>query len=70
MALHLVGFAAARVALHRSARIRGYKLLREGADLRSLLRGVCVCVDVLARSVYVLFLRLLDCGPCLPFYSF
>jgi hypothetical protein len=43
MALHLVGFAAAHVALHRSARSRGYKLSREGVDPRSLLRGgACV----------------------------
>jgi hypothetical protein len=31
-----VGFAAARVALHRSARSRGYNLSREEADPRSL----------------------------------
>jgi hypothetical protein len=43
MALRPVGFAAARVALHRSAHSRGYKLSREGADLRSLLRRVSVC---------------------------
>jgi hypothetical protein len=43
MALCLVGSTAARVALHRSARSRGYKLLGEGADPRSLLRGdMCV----------------------------
>jgi hypothetical protein len=38
MALHLVGFAANRVALHRGARSRGYKLLREGAGPKSLER--------------------------------
>jgi hypothetical protein len=38
MALHLVGFTMARVALHRSAR-RSYKLLREGANPRSLVSG-------------------------------
>jgi hypothetical protein len=44
--LRLVGFAAARVALHRSARSRGYKLSREGADPRSLLRGgACVLMS-------------------------
>jgi hypothetical protein len=41
--LRPVDSAAARVALHRSARSRGYKLSREGVDPRSLLRGdVCV----------------------------
>jgi hypothetical protein len=39
MALRPVGFAAAHVALHQSACSRGYKLSREGADLRSLVRG-------------------------------
>jgi hypothetical protein len=39
MALRLVGFAVARVALHWSAHSRGYKLLREGADPRSLVSG-------------------------------
>jgi hypothetical protein len=39
MTLRLVGFAAARVALHRSARSRGYKFLRQEADPRSLFRG-------------------------------
>jgi hypothetical protein len=37
-----VGFVAAHVALYRSARIKGYKLSREGADLKSLCGGVCV----------------------------
>jgi hypothetical protein len=36
MALRLVDSTAARVALHRSARSRGYKLSREGMDPRSL----------------------------------
>jgi hypothetical protein len=39
MPLHPVSFAAARVALHQSACSRGYKLSREGADPRSLVRG-------------------------------
>jgi hypothetical protein len=39
MTLRLVGFAAVRVALHRGARSRGYKLSREGADPRSLVSG-------------------------------
>jgi hypothetical protein len=41
MALRLVGSTVARVALHWSARSRGYKISREGADPRSL-RGICV----------------------------
>jgi hypothetical protein len=48
-----VDTAAARVVLHRSARSRGYKLSREQADPRSLLRGGA-CVDVLARGVCAL----------------
>jgi hypothetical protein len=36
MTLVPVDLVAARVALHRSAHSRGYKLSREGADLRSL----------------------------------
>jgi hypothetical protein len=53
-ALHLVGSTAARVALHRSARNRGYKLSREGIDPRSL-RGkwVSVVYGSLFRSVIV-----------------
>jgi hypothetical protein len=39
MALRQVGFAAARVTLHQSARSRGYKVSREGADPKSLMRG-------------------------------
>jgi hypothetical protein len=54
MTLRPMDSAATRVALHRSARSRGYKLLREGTDPRSLLRGD-VCVVVLARCV---------CGCC------
>jgi hypothetical protein len=47
MALRLVGFATACVALHRSACSRGYKLLREGADPRSLVwvgAWMCECL--------------------------
>jgi hypothetical protein len=48
----------------------GYKLSREGTDPRSLLRGD-VCVVVLARCVFLVFVFvLLRCGPCLLFYSF
>jgi hypothetical protein len=47
-----VGFDAARVALHRSAHSRGYKFSREGADLRSLLRGGA-CVLMSWRGVCV-----------------
>jgi hypothetical protein len=67
--LRLVGSTAARVALHRSARSRGYKLSRKGADPRSL-RGICVrCVFrlVVVKSFPSSCLR---CGPCLPFYNF
>jgi hypothetical protein len=39
--LRLVDSTVARVALHKSARSRGYKLLREETDHRSL-RGCCV----------------------------
>jgi hypothetical protein len=72
IALHPVDSAAAHVALHRSARNRGYKLSREGTDPRSL-RGRCVCclsevcAHRLKESVSINPPR---CGPCLPFYSF
>jgi hypothetical protein len=68
MALRLVDFAAARVALHRSARSRGYKLSKEGVNPRSLLRGV-LCVDVLARCVccFFVFSSPLDVAPTSPF---
>jgi hypothetical protein len=36
MALRPMGFAAVRVALHRGARSRGYKLSREGAGPKFL----------------------------------
>jgi hypothetical protein len=46
MAPRPVDFAAARVALHWSARSRGYKLSREEMDPRSLQeRGVCCCLS-------------------------
>jgi hypothetical protein len=62
-----VNSAAAHVALHWSAHSRGYKLLREGVDLRSLLRGD-MCVVVLARCAFLVFvLVVLRCGPYLPF---
>jgi hypothetical protein len=37
-----VGFAVVRVALHWGAHSRGYKLLREGADPRSLVVAVVI----------------------------
>jgi hypothetical protein len=40
-----VSLAVARIALHRSARSKGYKLSREGADPRSSSEGGgCVVV--------------------------
>jgi hypothetical protein len=48
MALRSVDSTVARVALHQSARSRGYKLLREGTDGRSL-QGRCVCVCCLSK---------------------
>jgi hypothetical protein len=67
MTLRPVGFAAARVALHWSARSKDYKLSREGADPRSLLGGV----DVLARCVCVVSSSSrpspLDVAPASPF---
>jgi hypothetical protein len=41
MTLHPADSTTAHVALHRSARSRGYKLSREGTDPRSL-RARCV----------------------------
>jgi hypothetical protein len=80
-ALCPVNSAAARVALHRSAHSRGYKLSREGADPMSLLRGetcvwlswrgVCVCCWSVCSFLHSsLCFPLSGCGPCLPFYSF
>jgi hypothetical protein len=58
----------ARVALHRSARSRGYKLLREGANPRSLLRGdVCGCFWRGVCVVVPLVLIFLDVAPASPF---
>jgi hypothetical protein len=65
MTLRPVDSAAARVALHRSARSRGYKLSRERTYTRSL-RGSCVCL-VFARCVPVVVVCF---GLYLPFYSF
>jgi hypothetical protein len=68
MALYLVGSTAARVALHRSARSRGYKLSGEGADPRSLLRGdMCVVVLAMCVCVFVPAFVLLDVAPTSPF---
>jgi hypothetical protein len=47
MALRPVGFATARVALHRSACSKGYKLSREGTYPRSLVRGGAWMCDYL-----------------------
>jgi hypothetical protein len=49
MTLHLEDSTAARVALHRSARSRGYRLSREGTDLRSLQGGVGCLSEVCVR---------------------
>jgi hypothetical protein len=85
MALRPVGFAAVRVALHRGARSRGYKLLRERerADPRSLVSGdggdvVLIGVGsnygcLIARFFDLLIARFFDRPltlSCLPFYSF
>jgi hypothetical protein len=70
MALHPVIFAAARFALHRSARSKGYKLSREGADPRSPLRGG-VCVDVVVLiEVKSIRLPALNVAPASPFIAF
>jgi hypothetical protein len=61
MSLRLVGVAAARIVLHRSARSKSYKLWREGANPRSL--GRCVfLVDKMTQSI-----SLLDMAPASPF---
>jgi hypothetical protein len=66
ISLHSVDSAAARVALHRSARSRGYKLSREGADPKSLWWCVCVCLS--AWSVRCVSIRVpLDVAPASPF---
>ena len=67
MSQRLVDSTAARAALHRSARSRGYKLSREGADPKSLWWRMSFS----AWSVRCLFFKTGSsrCGPCLPFYS-
>jgi hypothetical protein len=52
MSLRPMDSAAARVVLHLSAHSRGYKLLREGADPKSLWWYTSVC----AWSVGCVFL--------------
>jgi hypothetical protein len=66
MSLHPVDVVAARVALHQSARSRGYKHSREGTDLKSL----WWCVSLGACLVSCLPIGALDVAPHLPFYSF
>jgi hypothetical protein len=62
MTLCAVDSTAARVALHRSARSRGYKLSREGTDPRSLWKGVCAdLVRCVSSSSY------LNVAPASPF---
>jgi hypothetical protein len=50
MTLRPVDSTTARVALHRSARSRGYKLSREEMDLRSLWWSVCLVEYVCGLS--------------------
>jgi hypothetical protein len=60
MTLRPVDSIPARVALHQSARSRGYKLSREGADPRSL-RGYFYCylsevsplIDMVPTSLFI-----------------
>ena len=65
MFLRPLDSAAARVALHRSARSRGYKLSREGADPKSLWWRMGFSV----WSVRCLFSKQgpLDVAPASPF---
>jgi hypothetical protein len=64
MSLCPVGSAVARVALHRSARSRGYKLSRKGEDPKSLQW----CVSLSAWSVRCVSIRVpLDVAPASPF---
>jgi hypothetical protein len=66
MSLRPMDITAARIALHQSARSRGYKLSRGGADSKSL----WWCVSLSTCSVNCVSIRVLPrCGPCLPFYS-
>jgi hypothetical protein len=66
MSLRLVDVATACVALHQSARSRGYKLLREGADPKSLWWYVILSFCLVNCVSIALFPRW---APCLPFYS-
>jgi hypothetical protein len=66
MSLRQVDVAAAHVALHQSARSRGYKNSRGGADPKSL--WWCVSLSACPVSC-VSFRGPPRCGPCLPFYS-
>jgi hypothetical protein len=79
MTLRPVDSSAAHVALHQSARSRGYKLSREGTDPRSLQGGVWVvlarCVSVIARCVCVFLSEVCvfiipKCGHSSPFIVF
>jgi hypothetical protein len=70
MSLRPVDSAAARVALHRTVRSRGYKLSREGADPKSL----WWCMSFSYWSVRCVLAQgsvsigpSSRCGPCLPF---
>jgi hypothetical protein len=68
-----MSFAAARVALHRNARSRGYKLFERGSRSQVSFMGVCVCVCVvsfdLSCSVEVNSIHLIPLGvaPASPF---
>jgi hypothetical protein len=74
MSLHPVDSAIAHVALHWSARSRGYKLSRERerVDPKSLVvyEFVLLVSEVYSR-IGVCFSSESPprCGPCLPFYS-
>jgi transcriptional regulator NrdR family protein len=52
MTLRPVNFTAARVALHQSARSRGYKLSREGTNPRSLQRRRVCCLSEVCFLVF------------------
>jgi hypothetical protein len=74
MALRPVGFAVARVALHRNACSKGYKLSREEADLRSLVRGgawmhECLVVVNSSRFDLCVVLPAFDVAPASPFIA-
>jgi hypothetical protein len=61
MVLCLVDSTAARIVLHRSARSRGYKLLREGTDPRSLWRCVCCLSEVHVVRVFMVCVVFVRC---------